>query len=137
MLKARLAAEVRSLLSVQTVDYDYQKIGPETFLLPLRSQVQMRDGHIASRNEIESGHVLLDPLDEELDGFGIPDRFMRCRLGQRQRLKHVALLAGEPQRFTTGSDDGHVFVLPQNHLREACAGVDQMLAVVENKQELP
>ncbi len=37
----------------QTVDYDYQKIGTETFLLPLRSQVQMRDGHIASRNELE------------------------------------------------------------------------------------
>ncbi len=37
----------------QTVDYDYQKIGTETFLLPLRSQVQMRDGHVASRNEIE------------------------------------------------------------------------------------
>jgi hypothetical protein len=37
----------------QTVDYDYQQIGPQTFLLPLRSQVQMRDGHIASRNEIE------------------------------------------------------------------------------------
>lgn len=37
----------------QTVDYDYQKIGNETHLLPLRSQVQMRDGHIASRNEIE------------------------------------------------------------------------------------
>jgi hypothetical protein len=37
----------------QTVDYDYQTIGTSTFLLPLRSQVQMRDGHIASRNEIE------------------------------------------------------------------------------------
>lgn len=37
----------------QTVDYDYQKIGDQTYLLPLRSQVQMRDGHIASRNEIE------------------------------------------------------------------------------------
>lgn len=37
----------------QTVDYDYQKIGSETFLLPLRSQVKMRDGHIATLNEIE------------------------------------------------------------------------------------
>lgn len=37
----------------QIVDYDYQQIGTQTFLLPLRSQVQMRDGHIASRNEIE------------------------------------------------------------------------------------
>ena len=37
----------------QTVDYDYQPIGTQTFLLPLRSQVQMRDGHIASRNELE------------------------------------------------------------------------------------
>src|SRR5580704_13169897 len=37
----------------QTVDYDYQDIGPEKFLLPLRSQVKMRDGHIASLNEIE------------------------------------------------------------------------------------
>ena len=36
----------------QQVDYDYQKVGPETFLLPLRSQVQMRDGHIATKNEI-------------------------------------------------------------------------------------
>src|SRR6185295_2540062 len=36
----------------QMVDYDYQKIGAETFLLPLRSQVTMRDGHIASKNEI-------------------------------------------------------------------------------------
>ena len=37
----------------QTVDYDYQQIGTQSFLLPLRSQVQMRDGHEASRNEIE------------------------------------------------------------------------------------
>jgi hypothetical protein len=37
----------------QTVDYDYQEISGQTFLLPLRSQVQMRDGHIASLNEIE------------------------------------------------------------------------------------
>ena len=37
----------------QTVDYDYQPIGTSTFLLPLRSQVQMRDGHVAWRNEIE------------------------------------------------------------------------------------
>lgn len=37
----------------QTVDYDFQKIGAETFLLPLRSQVQMRDGHIATLNDIE------------------------------------------------------------------------------------
>lgn len=37
----------------QTVDYDYQEIGTEKFLLPLHSQVQMRDGHIASLNEIE------------------------------------------------------------------------------------
>jgi len=37
----------------QTVDYDYQQISGQTFLLPLRSQVQMRDGHIASLNEIE------------------------------------------------------------------------------------
>jgi hypothetical protein len=36
----------------QTVDYDYQNIGTQTFLLPLRSEVQMRDGHIASRNDI-------------------------------------------------------------------------------------
>ncbi len=37
----------------QTVDYDYQAIGPQTFLLPFKSQVQMRDGHFASKNEIE------------------------------------------------------------------------------------
>jgi len=37
----------------QMVDYDFQQIGSETFLLPLRSQVKMRDGHIASLNEIE------------------------------------------------------------------------------------
>ena len=37
----------------QTVDYDYQDIGTERFLLPLHSQVKMRNGHIASMNEIE------------------------------------------------------------------------------------
>ncbi len=37
----------------QIVDYDYQEIGTQTHLLPLRSQVQMRDGHQASKNEIE------------------------------------------------------------------------------------
>ena len=36
----------------QVVDYDYQQIGDQTFLLPLHSQVQMRDGHRADRNEI-------------------------------------------------------------------------------------
>jgi len=37
----------------QVVDYDYQKIGDQTHLLPLRSTVQMRDGHQGSKNEIE------------------------------------------------------------------------------------
>jgi hypothetical protein len=37
----------------QLVDYDFQQIGNQTFLLPLRSQVKMRDGHIAFLNEIE------------------------------------------------------------------------------------
>jgi hypothetical protein len=37
----------------QMVDYDFQQIGNQTFLLPLRSQVKMRDGHVASLNEIE------------------------------------------------------------------------------------
>ncbi len=37
----------------QIVDYDYQDIGSEKFLLPFHSQVKMRDGHIASLNEID------------------------------------------------------------------------------------
>lgn len=37
----------------QVVDYDYQDIGTVKFLLPLHSQVKMRDGHIATLNEIE------------------------------------------------------------------------------------
>src|SRR6185437_10525661 len=37
----------------QQVDYDYQKIGTLTFLLPLASTVTMRDGHIATRNDIK------------------------------------------------------------------------------------
>lgn len=37
----------------QTVDYDVQKISEESFLLPLRSEVKMRNGHIGFRNEID------------------------------------------------------------------------------------
>ncbi len=37
----------------QVVDYDYQDIGGQTFLLPLKSQVTMRDGLIGTRNDIE------------------------------------------------------------------------------------
>jgi hypothetical protein len=37
----------------QFVDYDTQKIGDESYLLPLKSQVTMRNGHFASRNDIE------------------------------------------------------------------------------------
>jgi hypothetical protein len=37
----------------QFVDYDTQKIGDESFLLPLKSQVTMRNGHFGSRNDIE------------------------------------------------------------------------------------
>jgi hypothetical protein len=36
----------------QVVDYDYQKIGPQTFLLPYHSTVQMRVGHDATLNDI-------------------------------------------------------------------------------------
>jgi hypothetical protein len=36
----------------QIVDYDYQSIGPETFLLPYTSTVTMRDGQLATRNDI-------------------------------------------------------------------------------------
>jgi hypothetical protein len=37
----------------QSVDYDTQKIGDESFLLPLKSEVTMRNGHFGSRNDIE------------------------------------------------------------------------------------
>ncbi|HVV44271.1 MAG TPA: hypothetical protein VHC72_03675 [Bryobacteraceae bacterium] len=37
----------------QLVDYDVQKISEESFLLPLRSKVTMRNGHMGFRNEIE------------------------------------------------------------------------------------
>ncbi len=36
----------------QTVDYDYQKIGDRTYLLPSTSTVLMRDGQVGSRNDI-------------------------------------------------------------------------------------
>jgi hypothetical protein len=36
----------------QLVDYDYQQIGTMTFLLPSASTVTMREGHIATRNDI-------------------------------------------------------------------------------------
>lgn len=36
----------------QIVDYDYQDIGGQQFLLPLKSSVQMRDGAIGNLNEI-------------------------------------------------------------------------------------
>lgn len=37
----------------QMVDYDFQDIGGQQYLLPSVSTLQMRDGHVASRNEIE------------------------------------------------------------------------------------
>lgn len=37
----------------QSIDYDTQKIGDESFLLPLKSQVTMRNEHFGSRNDIE------------------------------------------------------------------------------------
>src|SRR3569833_1461624 len=37
----------------QSVDYDTQKIGDESFLLHLKSQVTMRNGNYESRNDIE------------------------------------------------------------------------------------
>jgi hypothetical protein len=36
----------------QTVDYDYQDIGGQQFLLPLKSVVQMRDGAVGTLNDI-------------------------------------------------------------------------------------
>lgn len=36
----------------QIVDYDYQTIGSQTFLLPYTSTVTMRDGQLASKNDI-------------------------------------------------------------------------------------
>ena len=37
----------------QIVDYDYQPIGDQQFLLPYKSQVIMRDGQLGSRNDIQ------------------------------------------------------------------------------------
>jgi hypothetical protein len=37
----------------QIVDYDYQAIGTEQFLLPWKSTVQMRDGQLGSKNDIQ------------------------------------------------------------------------------------
>ena len=34
------------------MDYDYQDIGTEKFLLPYTSTVTMRDGQLASKNDI-------------------------------------------------------------------------------------
>jgi len=37
----------------QIVDYEYQDIGGQKFLLPLKSQVTMRDGRLGTRNDIQ------------------------------------------------------------------------------------
>jgi len=37
----------------QIVDYDYQNVGDQKFLLPLKSEVLMRDGHVGSKNDIQ------------------------------------------------------------------------------------
>ncbi len=56
----------------QIVDYDYQTIGTEKFLLPYTSTVTMRDGQLASKNDIRwqkyqkySADAILIPDDSD------------------------------------------------------------------------
>jgi hypothetical protein len=56
---------------------------------------------------------------------------------QRQRGRTVGRLAGAPQRFPTGTQDSDPGAGPQQGVGQPGAGLDQVLAVVDDQEHAP
>src|SRR4029453_13585928 len=77
-------------------------------------------------------------IDEQLQGLERGDRGGRVDLAgfwQRQRWHAIALLTGDAQRFPTARQDREVRASPHKGISEQRACIEQVLAVIEQKQE--
>ena len=100
---------------------------------------QARDGRRVLEGEHEGRIDRLGALDEE------PDRVDRhelrrvdlgIRVRDRQRRHAEDDLARDPEGLTAGGQDPHAGAAPEERLRDRRARVDQVLAVVEDEQDL-
>ncbi len=85
---------------------------------------------------VKPAQARLRTVDEELDRFGLADAFEldTARVGQRQRRHEPRALAFEAERLAAGRHDRQRRAGPQQRLRQLRAGVDQVLAIVEDEQ---
>jgi hypothetical protein len=87
--------------------------------------------------ELELGQLALDSFDEELHRIRVSYGFgLRSRLGQRQRLQRIGLLAGNSKRLAAGGQDRRPFRTREQDIHELRAAIQQMLAVVQDQQDL-
>jgi hypothetical protein len=88
---------------------------------------QPHDVRPVSRRNAEPGDDGRRALGEQLDR----------RTGRWQRLQREGVLAGHVERLPAGDDEGDARRAAQHGVGELAAGVDQVLARVEDEQQLP
>ena len=85
----------------------------------------------------ESRLLQLCPVHEKLHRCRTRQRFDAGRpVRHRQRKHGIGLLAGHPQRFAAGRDNPDIWCRSQQRIGERRGGADQVLAVVENQEQL-
>ena len=82
--------------------------------------------------------VLRGAVGEEPHGLGVADRLHVIVVGRRVHGRNpVDALAVDAERLTAGREQRDVRAIPQQRVRELGAGVDDVLAVVQQHQQAP
>ncbi len=107
----------------------------QRYAVEVDAQLRHR-GRVRSR-QLELGLMALRSLDEQLHGLGGPYVVhTRRRIGQRQCRQRVGLLTRDVQGLATGGDDRQLRRAAQHRVGKPRTCVEQMLAIVEQQQEL-
>ena len=97
-----------------------------------------RDRRRGAFRQPEGGLLQADALDEHLRGFGARQRLeIAAGRGQRQRRHRIDLLAGDLELLAAAREDANLRRGQQQRGGERGAGVDQVLAIVEQQQQTP
>ena len=106
----------------------------------VQALADLQDGRGVGRGECKARRGRGCPLDEQPDGFVLGQRLRAeadgADIGQGQGRHAEGHFAGDPQRFAAGGQDGQLRAGLQQRICQAGAGLDHVLAVVQDQQQL-
>jgi hypothetical protein len=100
----------------------------------VKPTAQPGHGRLVDGGEREAGHHRLGPVDEQAHGVGHRIRVVGGRVERRDEQR---LLSHHIQRLPAGGQDAQSRRRAQQHLAEQRAPIDQVLAGVQDQQQVP